>query len=115
MLLSIFRAEDGDSLLLRNVGIYLQVYMASKPTRSSSPPPREPQISHRYLGLLFHVVFLLCASVSQEHTVSIIRAEVRSVGKYMVYVRTGDGSDQSEPWDEEGRWSCIWANRKEPF
>jgi hypothetical protein len=36
-----FRHEDGDSMFLRNVGIYLQVHAASQPrtiTSSSSPP-----------------------------------------------------------------------------
>jgi hypothetical protein len=38
---SIFRVQDGDSKLLRNVGIDLRVYTASKPTgtTSSSSPP----------------------------------------------------------------------------
>jgi hypothetical protein len=33
---SIFSPEDGDSTVLRNVGIYLQVYTASQP-RTTSP------------------------------------------------------------------------------
>jgi hypothetical protein len=45
---SIFRAEyDGDSMFLRNAGVYLQVYTALQPRRttSTSSPPWEPQIS----------------------------------------------------------------------
>jgi hypothetical protein len=36
----------------------------------------------------------------------------------MVYIQTGDGLDgwrgigQSEPWEEEGIWSSVQANRK---
>jgi hypothetical protein len=30
--------EDGDSMFLRNVAIYLRVYMASKPRRTTSNP-----------------------------------------------------------------------------
>jgi hypothetical protein len=38
---SIFSPEDGDSIFLRNVGIYRRVYTAPKPRRiaSSSSPP----------------------------------------------------------------------------
>jgi hypothetical protein len=42
-----FRAEDGGSIFLQNVGIYLQVHTALQPRRptSTSSPPREPQVS----------------------------------------------------------------------
>jgi hypothetical protein len=33
-----FSPEDGDSIFLRNVGIYLHVYTASQPRTLSSPP-----------------------------------------------------------------------------
>jgi hypothetical protein len=33
---SIFRAEDGDSMFLRNVGIYRRVYTAPKPRGTTS-------------------------------------------------------------------------------
>jgi hypothetical protein len=36
---SIFRAEDGDSMFLLNVVIYLRVYTAPKPRRTSSSSP----------------------------------------------------------------------------
>jgi hypothetical protein len=42
---SMFRAEDGDSMFLRNVGFYRQVYTAPKPRITSSSPPWKPQIS----------------------------------------------------------------------
>jgi hypothetical protein len=43
----IFRAEDGDSMLLRNVVIYRQVYTEPKPrTTTLSSRPSKPQISH---------------------------------------------------------------------
>jgi hypothetical protein len=39
--------EDGDSMFLRNVGIYLRVHTVSQPrTTSSSSPPWELQISY---------------------------------------------------------------------
>jgi hypothetical protein len=47
---SIFRAEDGDSVFLRNTGVYLRVYLASKPRRTSYIPPWETQISHSALN-----------------------------------------------------------------
>jgi hypothetical protein len=33
---AIFRAGDGDSMFLRNAGIYLQVYMVPKPGRTTT-------------------------------------------------------------------------------
>jgi hypothetical protein len=45
----VFRAEDGDIMFLRNVGIYLRVHTASQQPRrptSSLSPPLESQISH---------------------------------------------------------------------
>jgi hypothetical protein len=36
---SIFSPEDGDSMFLQNVGLYLQVYMVSQPRSTSSSPP----------------------------------------------------------------------------
>jgi hypothetical protein len=36
---SIFRAEDGESMFLQKLSIYLRVYTASKPKKSSSSPP----------------------------------------------------------------------------
>jgi hypothetical protein len=38
------------------------------------------------------VIFWLCTNISEEHTASIIRAEVRSVGKWIVYIEIGNGS-----------------------
>jgi hypothetical protein len=47
--LSTFRAVDGDNrpMFFRNVDIYLRIYTASKPRRttSSSSPPEQPQFS----------------------------------------------------------------------
>jgi hypothetical protein len=44
---------------------------------------------------------------------SVIRAIVRNVGKYLVYIWIDDGSGHrnwlSEPRDEEERWSHVWA------
>jgi hypothetical protein len=40
---------------------------------------------------------------------------VRNDGKEMVYVGIGDGLGQSEPWDLEGKWSRVSANRKQLF
>jgi hypothetical protein len=37
-----FSPEDGDSMLLRNVGIYRRVYTAPKPRRTSCLLLREP-------------------------------------------------------------------------
>jgi hypothetical protein len=43
---AIFSPEDGDSMFLRNGGIYLTVYTAPQPRIiTSSSPPWEPQIS----------------------------------------------------------------------
>jgi hypothetical protein len=43
-------AQDGDSMFLRNVGIYLRVYTASQPTSTTSSyvPPWGPK-NHRFL------------------------------------------------------------------
>jgi hypothetical protein len=41
-----FGTEDGDTIFLRNVGIYWQVYTAPKPTSSSLIPQWIPQISN---------------------------------------------------------------------
>jgi hypothetical protein len=43
--------EDGGSMFLQNVGIYLQVHSASLPSRSTpvSSTPWEPQISYKWL------------------------------------------------------------------
>jgi hypothetical protein len=54
------------------------------------------------------ILFLPCANFSEEHTASIIRAEVSSAGKKMVYTETGNGSGHSRPWDEEGRWGTSF-------
>jgi hypothetical protein len=46
-----FSIEDGDSMFLRNVGIYLRFYTAPKPRRtspSSSYSREKPQISQDY-------------------------------------------------------------------
>jgi hypothetical protein len=43
---SIIRAEDGDSMFLLEVGIYLQVHTALQPrTTSTCSPPPDPQVS----------------------------------------------------------------------
>jgi hypothetical protein len=54
-------AEDRDSMFLRNVGIYLQVYTASQPRRptSSSAQPCEPQISHKFWSYLLFYRFII--------------------------------------------------------
>jgi hypothetical protein len=40
-----FSPEDGGSMFLQNVGIYLRVYTASQPRRtSSSSAPLDPQV-----------------------------------------------------------------------
>jgi hypothetical protein len=48
--------EDGDSMFLWNIGIYLRVYTGSKPgtTSLSSSQPWEPQISHNLMLSLSH-------------------------------------------------------------
>jgi hypothetical protein len=50
-----FSPEDGDIMLLRNVGIYLRVHTASRTTPLSSSP-WEPQITHTYIKFCY----LLC-------------------------------------------------------
>jgi hypothetical protein len=42
-LMIFFRAEDKDSMFLRNADIYLQVHMASQPRRTTSMTPRRRQ------------------------------------------------------------------------
>jgi hypothetical protein len=50
-----FSSEDGESMFLQNVGIYLRVSTATKPrASSSSSPPWEPQIAH-VSSLLWHL------------------------------------------------------------
>jgi hypothetical protein len=44
-----FGPEDGDSMFLRNVCIYLRTYIAPNPRTSSSSPPWEPPISQNWL------------------------------------------------------------------
>jgi hypothetical protein len=44
---SIFRAENGDSMFLRNVGIYLRDYTAPEPRRSTTSPSCHPLVTYR--------------------------------------------------------------------
>jgi hypothetical protein len=46
--------------------------------------------------LLVVAPFRLYTNVLEEHTISIFRAEVRRVRKWMVYVRFGRGSGQGD-------------------
>jgi hypothetical protein len=55
--------------------------------------------------------------LTEEHTAPIIRAEVRSVVKWMVYIGIGDGSDHGEVASQSHglRKGDGAMSRKEPF
>jgi hypothetical protein len=55
-----FSPEDGESMFLRNVGIYRRVCTAPKPRRITSPPRWKPQISQN--------VFCLCCLQIIKHS-----------------------------------------------
>jgi hypothetical protein len=60
-------------------------------------------------GQLFSTVLvsklckIRCTKFQVDHAALIIRAEVRKVGKYLVYIRTGHGNQPIRARDEEGR------------
>jgi hypothetical protein len=55
----IFVPKEGDSMFLRNVGVYLQVHMTSLPRKPtpSFPPPEVPQISYGHKVLTVREAF----------------------------------------------------------
>jgi hypothetical protein len=64
---AIFSLEDGESMFLRNVSVYLWVYMASQPRRTSSSHPWVPQILSCVLNHQQIIWLKLLITLNQFH------------------------------------------------